>query len=150
MSAAKAEILTLKQKLVGIETLRSSEIQNVKSNVLSLKSDLTSLSSTVTKAVVDIKMAVERLESDRSHGVVSLKSELQVVKQNVKDLQGSVESLSYSSSSDSHSAAFKRPDNSGRKAKAKAATPSTGESGVTAWRVQALSRRTLHLVVLTI
>ena len=131
MSAAKADILTLKQKLVAIETTRSSEMQNVKS-VLSLKSNLSSLSSTAKKAVVDIKMAVERNESDRSHGVVSLKSELRVVKQNVKDLQDSVESLSCSSSPGSHSVASKRPGNSDRKAKAKAATPSTGNRGMTA------------------
>ena len=43
MSAAKADILTLKQKLVAIETTRSSEMQNVKSTVLSLKLDLSSL-----------------------------------------------------------------------------------------------------------
>ena len=93
MSAAKAEILTLKQRMVGIETTRSSELQTVKATVLFLKSDLNVLSNTVQNAVVDIKLAIERLESDRSLGVVSLKSELRVVKQTVKDLQDSMDSV---------------------------------------------------------
>ena len=132
MSAAKAEILTLKQRMVGIETTRSSELQTVKATVLSLKSDLNVLSNTVQNAVVDIKLAIERLESDRSLGVVSLKSELRVVKQTVKDLQDSMDSLGSLSSPGSHSTASKKPGNSSGKAKAKASTPGTGVWGVPA------------------
>lgn len=98
MSTVKAEILTLKQKIVAVESTRSSEMQTLKSTVLTLKSDLTMLSSTVTKAVTDIKLTVERLESAKSLGVANLKNELRLVKQTVNDLQDTVELLGSSSS----------------------------------------------------
>lgn len=98
MSTVKAEILTLKQKIVAVESTRSSELQTLKSTVLTLKSDLTMLSSTVTKAVTEIKLTVERLESAKSLGVANLKNELRLVKQTVNDLQDTVELLGSSSS----------------------------------------------------
>ena len=149
MSAAKADILTLKQRMVGIETTRSSELQTVKATVLSLKSDLNVLSNTVQNAVVDIKLAIERLESDRSLGVVSLKSELRVVKQTVKDLQDSMDSLGSLSSPGSHSTASKKPGNSSGKAKAKASTPCNGVWGVPA-AANAQSRRIRRTPILLV
>lgn len=98
MSTVKAEILTLKQNIVAVESTRSSEMQTLKSSVLTLKSDLTMLSSTVTKAVTDIKLTVERLESAKSLGVANLKNELRLVKQTVNDLLDTVELLGSSSS----------------------------------------------------
>ena len=129
MTTIRAELLTMKQKMVGIESSRSSELQTVKATVLSLKSDLTCLATTVEKAVVDIKLAVERLESDSSLGVVSLKSELRVVKQTVNDLQDSVESLSSLSSPGSRSSASKKQSSSSRKPKTKSSTLSAGVWG---------------------
>ena len=132
MTTIRAELLTMKQKMVGIESSRSSELQTVKATVLSLKSDLTCLATTVEKAVVDIKLAVERLELDSSLGVVSLKSELRVVKQTVNDLQDSVESLSSLSSPGSRSSAPKKQSSSSRKPKTKSSTPSAGVWGAPA------------------
>lgn len=93
MNSLKADILTLKQKHVAVETTRSNEIQTLKTTVISLKSDLSRLSNTVTKAVTDIKLCAERIESEKSLGVVSLRNEFRVIKNNVNCIQDAVDKL---------------------------------------------------------
>lgn len=93
MNSLKADILTLKQKHVAVETTRSNEIQTLKTTVMSLKSDLSRLSNTVTKAVTDIKLCAERIESEKSLGVVSLRNEFRVIKNNVNCIQDAVDKL---------------------------------------------------------
>ena len=93
MNSLKADILTLKQKHVAVETTRSNEIQTLKTTVMSLKSDLSRLSNTVTKAIMDIKLCAERIESEKSLGVVSLRNEFRVMKNNVNCIQDAVDKL---------------------------------------------------------
>lgn len=93
MTSLKAEVLNLKQKYVAIETARSTEIQTMKSTILILKSDISLLSSTVSRAVTEIRLAAERIESEKSLGVVNLKSEIRTMKQNMKAMQDTVDTI---------------------------------------------------------
>ena len=107
MNNLKASLLNVQQTQLATETTRSSQIQNLKSTVLGLKNDITLLSATVSKAVTDIRLACERIESEKSLGVVSLKTELRLVKDNVHDIQDVLENMSRVSPPDRLSAALK-------------------------------------------
>ena len=95
MNNMKADVLGLKQQYVASEATRSSQLQTLKSTVFSLKADLSSLTSTVTKAVTDISLAAQRIESEKSLGVHSVKTELRLLKASVRDLQDTLDNMTH-------------------------------------------------------
>ena len=92
LNNVKADVLNLKQSYAAVETVRSSEIQSLKSTVLGLKSELSTLTTTVSKAVTDIVFTAQRIESDKSLGVAKLRTEIRLLKDSVRDIQDSIDS----------------------------------------------------------
>ena len=95
LNSMKADMLGLKQQYVASEATRSSQIQNLKSTVFGLKADLSALTSTVTKAVTDITFAAQRIESEKSLGVHSLKTEVRLMKDSVRDIQDTLNNMTH-------------------------------------------------------
>ena len=57
--------------------------------------------------MMDIRLATERIESDKSMGVVQLKNEVRLMKQDIKLLQDTVEMFEDSLSSARHTSSAK-------------------------------------------
>ena len=83
IASLRVEILNIKQTQVGTEQLRANQIKTLKSSIASLKSDMIELISSVTNYLTEIKLAVERIESDKCSGVVQLKTEVRTLKYTV-------------------------------------------------------------------
>ena len=66
--------------------------------------------------MTDIRLATERIESDKSMGVVQLKNEVRLMKQDMKLLQDTVEMFEDSLSSAWHTSSAK-PASASRKAR---------------------------------
>ena len=98
LNNVKADVLNVKQGYIATETSRSSQIQSLKSTVIGLKSDLNTLTSTVSKAVTDIVLAAQRIESDKSLGVASLRAELRLLKDSIRDIQDVMDTNTYGAS----------------------------------------------------
>ncbi|MEW8562289.1 MAG: hypothetical protein AB2541_09295 [Candidatus Thiodiazotropha sp.] len=113
LKSLKADVLNLKQKQLAIESTRSKELMTLKSTVLGIKSDLTIVSTAVTKAVTDIELCAQRIESEKSLGVVNLKNEIRIIRDNMKSMQDVIDQLPNGSSSGGLSA--QRRGKSGRK-----------------------------------
>lgn len=94
----KSEILYLKQTQIGTEEVRTHQIQTLKSSIVALKTDMNVLSSSVSKHLTEIKLGIERIESDRCTGIVQMKSELRTLKESVKDMQDIYDRRVYSTS----------------------------------------------------
>lgn len=62
-------------------------MQTLKSRITTLKTDMNLLSISVSQYLTDIKLGIERIESDRCTGTVQMKSELCVLKESVKSIQ---------------------------------------------------------------
>lgn len=105
----RAEMLNMKQVQVGAEQLRANQITTLKSSIVSLKTDMNLLTSIVKKTLTEIKLGIERIESDKCSGVVQLKNEVRLLKDNVKNIQEMVDTF------DSSSCA--KPTNSAKKQK---------------------------------
>lgn len=52
-----------------------------------VKTDMNLLCNSVSQYLTDIKLGIERIESDRCTGTVQMKSELRVLKESVKSIQ---------------------------------------------------------------
>ena len=92
LNNVKADVLNQKHCYAAVETVRSSEIQSLKSTVLGLKSELSTLTTTVSKAVTDIVFTAQQIESDKSLGVAKLRTEIRLLKDSVRDIQDSIDS----------------------------------------------------------
>ena len=128
MITVKAELLNTKQKHVAIESARSSEIQALKLSIASLKSDFHLLSTTMSKFMTNIKLATERIESDKSMGVVQLKNEFRLMRQNMKTLEDTVDLFEDSLASVRHTSSAK-PASSSKKNR-KSQHSDTGTNGM--------------------
>ena len=112
----KADVLSMKQSYAAVETTRSSEIQALKSTVLGLKADLSKLSTTVSKAVTDIALAAQRIDSDKSNGVAKLRTDIRLLKDSVRDIQDSLDSVN-SLSTSSNTSVFGKSKKTAKKNK---------------------------------
>ena len=95
VNTLQAELPHLKQTHAALETVRSKEFQTMKSTIFGLKSDLSILTTTVNSAVVNITLCAERIESEKSLGVIitHLKNELKLLKLNANSMQESIDTL---------------------------------------------------------
>ena len=76
----KSEVLYLKQTQVGTEQVRTHQMRTLKSSIAALKTDMNLLANSVSKYLTDIKLGIERIESNRCIGIMQMKSELSVLK----------------------------------------------------------------------
>lgn len=96
VNTIKSDMLCLKQTHLGSEEARSHQIKALKSSLVSLKTDMKQLSTSVSKHLTEIKLGIERIESDRCTGIVQMKSEIRLLKDTVKNIQDICDQNTYS------------------------------------------------------
>jgi hypothetical protein len=91
ISSLKSELLTLKQLYAANEETRSEEVKSLKANNESLKHDLRDLRCYVSERLNEVKGIVERIECDRTNGIVSLKNSIKVLSETVHCLEDNID-----------------------------------------------------------
>ena len=74
----------MKQQYIANEGIRSEQLGLINEACISVRTDVHELHEYVVKYLCELRLCVQRIESEKSSGVANLKSEIKVLNNNIK------------------------------------------------------------------
>ena len=83
----QADFISMKQQYVANEGIRSEQLGLINDACSSVKNDVHELHEYVIKYLCELRLCVQRIESEKSSGVANLKSEIKTLRNNIKSCE---------------------------------------------------------------
>ena len=80
-------MVSLKQQYIANEGIRSEQLSYIKEQCSYVKNDVHDLHEYVIKYLCELRLCVQRIESEKSSGISNLKSEMKILKNNIKSCE---------------------------------------------------------------